>query len=150
VLDKFVEYVYLIFRGGTRGFNEAEMNILLSVLESLPNRDKSILKTQIESINFVQRQHPGRLVVAYYGNKENVPRLPYLASEHCLAKVIYNSGNKKRVTSLILHKGRFMSFERNVPQVSSEIDSILKIKLHPDGLSSVTEEIDAEEHRKNA
>jgi hypothetical protein len=39
-----------------------------------------------------------------------------------------------------------MTFERDVPQATSEIESLVKVTLHPSGHKSVIEELDAEEH----
>jgi len=132
--------------GGTRGFNDAERRLLSFVLEALPPQDREILSRQIASVRKVQRQHPGRLVAAYYRKQDDVPRLPYPGYAHCLANVSYKARGRTRTTSLVLHDGRFMTFERNVPQGLVEIESLAKVVLHPAGFRSVASEIDAEEH----
>jgi hypothetical protein len=138
--------ILAFLRGGTRGFNDAERKLLSFVLNVLPERDKSVLSTQLSSVSLVQRQHPGRLVVAYYRKPNRVPQLPYPGYEYCLANVSYKSGGKTKTTTLTLHDGRLMTFERDVPQATSEIESLVKVTLHPSGHKSVIEELDAEEH----
>ena len=150
MLKKMFDFFNIALHGGTQSFNDAEIKILSFVLESLPENDKEILAAQIRAVSLVQRQHPGRMVVAYYRKSKNVVQLPYLGYEHCLAKVTYKSSGKAKTTALVLHDGRFMTFERNVPKTISDIESLVRVDLHPDGFSGVAEEIDAEEHRKIA
>lgn len=139
--------VFDFLRGGSRSFNEAERQILQFTLEALPAKDRETLSKQIAAVTLVQRQHPGRLVVAYYKrNPEKVPLLPYPGVEHCIAKVSYKSNGKTRTTALVLHNGKFMSFERNVPQLPTDIESVVKVALHPEGFASIAEDIEAEEH----
>ena len=132
--------------GGTRGFNEAENRLLLFLQEALPASDREILSRQLMSIRKVQRPQPTRMVVAYYKNVADVPQLPYPGYEHCLGNVTYTTLGKSRTTSIVLHDGRFMSFERNIPQRLSDIEALTKVVLHPKGFSSVAGEIDAQEH----
>ncbi len=139
--------VFDFFRGGSRDFNAAEKQILSFACDALPPPDRATLQQQIASVNLVQRQHPERLVVAYYKNAETVEQLPYLGDEHCLAKVSYKSRGKTKTTFLVLHDGRFMTFERSVPQDSEDIESLVKVVLHPDDFKDVAEEIDGEEHK---
>lgn len=134
------------FRGGSRDFNEAEKRLLEFLMDALPASDREVLSRQLCSIRLVQRQHPGRLVVAYYKNQQDVPPLPYPGYEYCLAKVSYQSRGRTKATSLVLHNGRFMSFERNVPETLSDIESLGKVILHPEGYRGVASEIDNEEH----
>lgn len=147
MLNNFFDFLYVALRGGTRRFNDAEKQLLSFVLESLPENDKQVLSAQISAVSLVQRQHPGRLVVAFYRKPKNVVQLPYLGYEHCLAKVTYKSSGKSKTTALVLHDGRFMSFERNVPETMCDIESLVKVALHPSGYSNVAEEINAEEHQ---
>jgi len=86
------------------------------------------------------------MVVAYYDERSNFPKLPYDAYEYCLANVSYQSQGKTKTTSLVLHNGHLMSIERNVPQNISDIESLVKVVLHPKGFKSVTKELDEEEH----
>lgn len=134
------------FRGGSRDFNEAEKRLLSFLMEALPAEDREVLSRQLDSIRLVQRPHPGRLVVAYYKNQQEVPQLPYSGYEYCLAKVSYRSKGRTKATSLVLHDGRFMTFERNVPQTPDDIESLSGVTLHPEGPKGVAAEIDAEEH----
>jgi len=142
VLTKVLDF----FRGGSRDFNEAEKRLLSFLMDALPANDREVLSRQLGSIRLVQRQHPGRLVVAYYKKQQAVPQLPYPGYEYCLAKVSYKSKGRTKATSLVLHNGRFMSFERNVPENPSDIESLGKVILHPEGYSGVAEEIDTDEH----
>ena len=142
MLAKLSEFIF----GGTRGFNGAEARLLAAVADSLLPHDREVLKRQINSVRKVQRQNPGRLVVAYYSEGHDVPRLPYQGYEHCLAKVTYKSHGRSKTTSVVLHNGRFMTFERNVPQTLDEIETIQSVVLHPNGFTSVATDIDAEEH----
>jgi hypothetical protein len=142
MLNKIIEF----FRGGSSTFNDAEMMLLLFVAEALPEQERSVFSTQINSVSKVKRYHPGRLVVAYYPKSKNVNQLPYVGYEHCLANVTYRSKSKAKTTSITLHEGRLMTLERNVPRAQSEIESIIKVVLHPKGYKSVAEEINAEEH----
>lgn len=142
MLAKISEFLF----GGTRGFNEAEGRLLSFLVDALPAQDRDILSRQLMAVRKVQRQHPGRLVVAYYKKGDDVPQLPYLGYEHCLANVTYKSGGRTKTTSLVLHNGRFMTFERNVPQRISDIEALGAVVLHPSGFKSVAPEIDAQEH----
>lgn len=142
--------VIAFLRGGSSEFNEQEMRLLQATVESLPKKEAEILAKQITMVSLVQRQHPGRLVVAYYPKRTNAPQLPYLGYEYCISKVTYNSFGKRKTTDLVLHEGRFMTFERNVPHKEEKIESIVKVVLHPVGYKPVAEEIDAEEHGANA
>ncbi len=136
------------FFGGTRGFNEAETRLLSFLMDSLPTQEREILARQLISVRKVQRQNPGQLVAAYYKNGDEIPQLPYPGYEYCLANVTYMSGGRAKTTSLVLHNGRFMTFERNVPQHLSEIETLTSVVLHPKGFKSVAPEIDAQEHRE--
>ena len=133
-------------RGGTAGFNEAESRLLQSLLDALPQPDKSILSAQLAAVTLVQRQHPGRLVVAYYPMPERVPVLPYPGYEYCLANLRYRSKGKVRKTSIMLHDGRFMSFERKVPRSPEEIEALVEVELHPGRSGHIASDIDREEH----
>jgi hypothetical protein len=134
-------------RGGTREFNEAESILLSAVVKRLPTSEALILSEQIRSVSLVQRQHPGRLVVAYYNRSTTIPELPYPGYEHCLANVTYTtrSGTRKAM-SVVLHNARLMTLERNVPQNANEVKDVLSVKLHPRGYKSEANVIDEEEH----
>ena len=138
------------FRGGSRDFNEAEKRLLSALADALPEHEKEILLRQLSSVRLVQRQHPGRLVVAYYRNPQEVPQLPYRGIEYCIAKINYRTTGKTKATYLVLHHGRFMSFERNVPRTIADIESLGKVVLHPPTYKRVAQEIDAEEHDQSA
>lgn len=142
MLSKISEFLL----GGTRGFNEAEKRLLSFLADALPAQDRDILSRQLMAVRKVQRQHPGRLVVAYYKKGGDVPQLPYPGYEHCLANITYKSAGRTKTTSLVLHDGRFMTFERNVPRSLSDIEALGAVVLHPRGFKSVTPEIDAQEH----
>ncbi len=142
--------VIAFLRGGTSSFNEPELLLLHATLDSLPEEEAEILAKQIEAVSLIQRQHPGRLVVAYYPKRSNVPQLPYLGYEYCISKVTYKSAGKRKTTNLVLHDGRFMTFERNVPLRNEKIESIVQVVPHPGGYKPVAEEIDTEEHGANA
>jgi hypothetical protein len=146
VLNSWFRHLYARARGGTAGFNEAEMSILSFVLARLSEPDRTTLAAQIQAVDLVQRQQPGRLVVAYYRRRERVAVLPYSEYEYCLAKVKYLNRGKARTTSLVLHDGRFMSFERNVPESEEAIESLLSVEFHPGASPSVAKEIDRVEH----
>lgn len=145
MLTRIAEFLF----GGTRSFNDAEARLLSFLVDALPTRDREILLCQINSVGKVQRQHPGRLVAAYYKPGREVPRLPYPGDEYCLANVTYKSGARTRTTSLVLHDGRFMSFERSVPRSLSEISSLVAVVLHPGGFKTVARDIDGEEHGRD-
>ena len=132
--------------GGTRGFNEAEERLLSFLMDALPARDRRILVRQIQLVRKVQRQIPGRLVAAYYKSGVDVPRLPYPGDGHCLANITYVSDERPRTTSIVLHNGCLMTFERNVPRHLSEVEALVGLVLHPDGFESVAGDIDFQEH----
>lgn len=136
-------------RGGSSEFNEPEMMLLQATIDSMPKEEAEILAKQIEEVSLIQRPNPGRLVVAYYPKRSNAPQLPYFGYEYCISKVTYKSSGKIKTTNLVLHEGRFMTFERNVPLKKDKIESIIKVVLHPGGYKPVAEEIDAEEHGAN-
>ena len=150
MLNGWLRHLYAALQGGTPGFSAAESRVLSFVLDGLAEPDRSTLTAQIGAVALVQRQHPGRLVVAYYRRPETVPPLPYPGYEYCLAKVKYMSRDRARTTSLVLHDGRFMTFERNVPELESDIESLVAVEMHPGTRSSVAEEIDRAEHASNA
>lgn len=141
-----IEHILAFLRGGTSSFNQPELLILNSVIDSLPEQEAEILNKQIQSVCLVQRNNPGRLVAAYYSKSANIPVLPYSGYEYCLAKVSYKLDGKTKTTNVVLHNGKFMTFERNVPQKNDHIDSIINVALHPNDYKPVTPEIDAEEH----
>ena len=134
-------------RGGTRGFNPAETQLLSFVLGAMPEDERRILRAQIQAISHVQRQHPGRLVVAFYAKSSHTGSLPYPGYEYCLARVTYRTNGAKRTTAVVLHDGRLMSLERNVPTAEEEIEPPVRVTLHPGRPSPVAVEIDREEHR---
>jgi hypothetical protein len=142
VLGKVLDF----FRGGSRDFNEAEKRIISFLSEALSPEDREILSRQLAKIRLVQRTGAGRMVVAYYDERSDFPKLPYLGYEHCLANVSYKSQGKTKTTSLVLHDGHLMSLERNVPQKIADIDSLVKVALHPSGFTSVTKKLEEEEH----
>ena len=134
--------------GGTRGFNEAETRLLSFLMECLPAQEREILARQLMSVRKVQRQNPGQLVAIYYKRGHEPPPLPYPGYEHCLANVTYVSGGRANTTSVVLHNGRLMTFERNVPQRLSDIETLRLVVLHPKAFNSVSSSIDAQEHRE--
>ena len=142
MLAKISEFLF----GGTRGFNDAEARLLSFLMDSLPARDRDILACQLMSVRKVQRQNPGRLVAVYYRNSDEVPQLPYLGYEYCLANITYKSCGRSRTTSIVLHDGRLMTFERHVPTTLSDIETLSSVALHPGGFTTVAPDIDAEEH----
>lgn len=125
------------------------MLLLESALKELPDQEAPVFSKQIASVSLVQRHHPGRLVAAFYPKNKHVPQLPYGGYEYCLAKVSYRVNGKTKTTNLVLHDGRFITFERNVPLKNDNIESITKVVLHPDGYESMAAEIDREEHDEN-
>jgi len=150
VLKGWLRHLYAMLRGGTPGFSAAESRVLSFVLDGLAEPDRSTLTAQIAAVALVQRQHPGGLVVAYYRRPDIVPALPYPGYEYCFAKVKYISRGRARTTSLVLHDGRFMTFERNVPELESDIESLVAVEMHPGIQPSVAEEIDHAEHASTA
>jgi hypothetical protein len=142
VLRKVVAF----FRGGSSDFNSAEKRIISFMSEALPAAERDILAKQLTQIRLVQRPSAGRIVVAYYDERSNFPKLPYPGYEHCLANVSYRSKGKTKTTSLVLHDGHLMTIERNVPKEAADIESLVKVVLHPKGFTNVTRELDAEEH----
>ena len=145
MLTRFLDF----FRGGSRDFNEAERRLLSALADALPEQEKKILLRQLASVRLVQRQHPGRLVVAYYKNQHEVPQLPYRGTEYCIAKINYRSSGQTKATYLVLHHGRFMSFERSVPKTIADVESLGKVVLHPPTYKGVAQETDAEEHSQS-
>lgn len=145
-----IERVLEFLRGGTIGFNKPELLLLDSVIDALPKAESDILGKQVKLVSIVQRHNPGRLVAAYYPKRSYVPLLPYPGYEYCLAKVSYRLNGATRTTNVVLHDGKFMTFERNVPRKNDRIDAIVKVSLHPSGYKPVAQEIDAEEHGGNA
>jgi hypothetical protein len=150
VLNGWLRHLYAALRGGTPGFSAAESRVLSFVLEGMAEPDRSTLTAQIGAVALVQRQHPGRLVVAYYRRPNTVPTLPYAGYEYCLAKVKYMSRGRARTTSLVLHDGRFMTFERNVPELERDIESLVAVEMHPGIQPTVADEIDHAEHASTA
>ena len=138
--------VVAFFRGGTSDFNSAEKQIISFMTGALPVGEREILAKQLARLRLVQRPSAGQIVVAYYDERSNFPKLPYPSYEHCLANVSYKSKGKTKTTSLVLHNGHLMTIERNVPREIAEIESLVKVVLHPKGFTSVTKELDAEEH----
>lgn len=136
----------IFLRGGTSTFSISEKFIIASVENELPASDRAILEEQINSISLVQRQHPGRLVVAYYQKRNKPNILPYSGYEYCLAEVHYKHENKTRKVRLVLHDGRLQSLEGAVPISQKSSFKIKKVCLHPQGFKSIAEKIDAEEH----
>lgn len=147
MLKHLLDSVRAALRGGTRSFNPAETQMLSHVLMALPEVERSTLRRQMDAVSLVQRQHPGHLVVAFYPPAIDVATLPYPGYEYCLAKVTYRSRGRKRITAVVLHNGRLMSLERNVPIVEADIEPPVAVILHPRQRSSVATQIDAEEHR---
>lgn len=145
-----IERLLAFLRGGTVGFNKPELLILDSVLDVLPKAESDILSKQVGAVSLVQRHNPGKLVAAYYPKRLRVPSLPYSGYEYCLAKVSYRSNGTTKTTNVVLHDGKLMTFERNVPQGNDHIDAIVEVYLHPNGYKPVAQEIDAEEHGGNA
>jgi hypothetical protein len=148
VLNKLLETFSNAVTGRTKGFNAGEARLLQYLIEALPTGEKEILRSQLDAVSVVRRDQPGRMVIAYYRNPQRVPSLPYPGYEHCLAEVSYTSKGKPRKTALVLHDGRFMSFERNVSTSSEDVGGLVSVVLHPKGFSSVTREIDPEEHQE--
>lgn len=145
-----IERVLAFLRGGTIGFNKLELILLNSVIDALPKAESDILSKQVQSVSLVQRHNPGRLVAAYYPKGSYVPLLSYSGYEYCLAKVSYRCNGTIRTTNVVLHDGKFMTLERNVPRKNDRIDAIVKVSLHSSDYKPVTQEIDAEEHGGNA
>lgn len=133
-----------------RRFNAAEARLIGFVSEALPADEREVLARQFAAVRKVRRHHPGRLVAAYYGDASKVPTLPYPGYEHCLADVTYRSTSGPRTTSVVLHHGRLMTLERNVPHSLSEVGALVGVRRHPGGFKSVATQIDAEEHGEDA
>lgn len=146
--QRILRSVFIFFRGGTCGFNEAENKILAHFLAALPLEESETVRTQLLSLRLVQRPHPGRLSIAYFRNPNDLLRLPYLGYEYCLASVSYKTNLKTKTTAIVLHDGLLMTLEGNVPREINEIESLGKVVMHPQKFKSVTEELDAEEHQR--
>lgn len=147
MLTTLLRQISARLKGGTAGFNAAERTILAAVAEHLPDGERSAFAAQVEGVHLVQRQHPGRLVVAFYPRATQVQALPYSGYEYCLAKVQYKSvGGQRKTTSVVLHNGRLMSLESNVPQSEGDISEVSAVKLHPKGYRAEATAMDAEEH----
>lgn len=146
MIREALDSIRAAIRGGTPSFTRAEKQLLSHVLEALPEGDRRVLRAQLDAVSLVQRQHAGRLVVAFYPKSTDVVRLPYPGYEHCLAKVTYRSKGKKQTTAVVLHDGRLMSLERNVPIGEGDIEPPVAVTLHPGGHSGGAADIDAEEH----
>ncbi|WP_185232613.1 hypothetical protein [Teredinibacter franksiae] len=150
MLTNSLKKIGALLRGGLSEFNEPEKRLLEVTMNALPKEEAAIFAKQIEAVSLIQHQHPGRLVSAYYSKGINVPQLPFFGYEYCVSKVIYRVNGKNRTASLVLHEGRFMTFEGSVPLKGDKVESIVKVVLHPAGYKPVAEEIDAGEHDKNA
>jgi hypothetical protein len=150
VLEKLKDFVSILIYGGSTKFNSGEIAILTAVYNALPDNEKEIFEEQRNSVKLVQRQHPGRLVMAYYRKSANVSELPYSGYEYCLAEVKYKNSNRTKNTNVVLHDGLLQSLERAVPKDDTEIDKIINVTLHPKKYKSIADEIDAEEHSENA
>jgi hypothetical protein len=146
VLKGVLQSIGAALRGGSRTFSLAESRLLSAVVDALPEHERAVLKAQIDGVSLVQRQHPGRLVVAFYPRSLHLPVLPYPGYEYCLAKVTYKSKGRRKSTAVVLHDGRLMSLERNVPDQAADVEELVKVEIHPGGRSDVANEIDAEEH----
>jgi len=138
--------IYEFFFGGTPGFNDAEARLLASLGDAMPAQDRDVLLQQIRLVRKVQRQHQQRLVAVYYRKNVDIPKLPYPGNEYCLANITYRYEGRPKRTSVVLHDGCLMTFERNVPRRLSEIGEPISVALHPKRFKSVAPEIDAEEH----
>jgi hypothetical protein len=147
MLRRLLGSVRAALRGGTSSFSPAEKQVLSHVLAALPEAERSALRRQIDAVTLVQRQHPGRLVVAFYPKSADVAPLPYPGYEYCLAKVSYISRGRKKTTTVVLHNGRLMSLERHVPVDVGDIEPPVTVTLHPGPRSNMASQIDAEEHR---
>ncbi|WP_141758660.1 hypothetical protein [Duganella sp. HH105] len=145
-IGRFFVFLHGFFRRGTTRFNDAENKILAHLLAALPPVECEILRKQLLSLRLVQRPQPGRISIAYFRAPEDLEPLPYPGYEYCLATVSYKSANKTKTTAIVLHDGRLMTFERNVPRELNEIESLGKVVLHPKKFTTVTDEIDTEEH----
>ena len=117
---------------------------------ALPENEKVIFANQRNAVRLVQRQNPGRLIMAYYRKGAKIEKLPYAGYEHCLADVRYKNENGIKKTCVVLHEGVLQSLERNVPKSLDEVAIIVSVQLHPKGYKSVADEIDAEEHGNSA
>ena len=148
MLRELLHSIRASIRGGTPSFTRAEEQLLSHVLAALPEDERSALRAQIDAVSLVQRQHVGRLVVAFYPKSKDVARLPYPGYDHCLAKVTYRFKGKKKTTAVVLHDGRLMSLEGNVPIAEGDIEPPVAVTLHPGKRSGVAIDIDAEEHSR--
>ncbi|GLX76690.1 hypothetical protein tinsulaeT_00300 [Thalassotalea insulae] len=137
--------IIAFLRGGTSKFFVPEKLVLEAVMQELPQEEALILEEQIKSIFLVQRHNPGKLIAAYYPKKSQVPSLPYHGYEYCLAKVKYEVVGKTKTTDVVLHNGKLMTFERNVPLKNEQI-FVKEVKLHPSSYEPIALEIDASEH----
>lgn len=132
-----IEQIVAFFKGGTSKFFETELFVLNTVIKALPANDAVILKKQIDVVSLVQRPMPGKLITAYYPKKLSVPSLPYSGYEYCIAKLIYRSQDKQRIIHVVLHEGKLMSLEGNVPLKNDCIDEIISVELHPNDYKSI-------------
>lgn len=140
-----LKHVWAFLRGGTACLNPAELKLIDALIEALPHDEAKILKAQIAKIDLVQRPQAGRMTIAFYRKNLDVALFKQDGYEYCLAKLRYLSGGKKRVTSIVLHDGKFMSIERNIPLKVKDVTKVIEVILHPDDYKPVAEEIDAEE-----
>jgi len=149
-VGKIADLFNAAFYGGSRSFNAGENAILDAVEAELPESEREIFSKQRGAVNLVQRQHPGKLVMAYYRKASSVPEMPYMSDEFCLAEVWHKRDKQPRKTNVVLHNGILQSLERSVPEDESDIREIVSVCLYPNSYQSLAEELDAEEHDKNA
>lgn len=150
MLKKLWSSLLSFLKGGTASFHSGEMFILNAVLQALPSDERLVFAQQIEAISLVQRPQPGRMTIGFYRKPASIRALPYQDYEHCLAEVQYSTQGKVKKTNIMLHRGRLQSIERSIPAKSFLSTAKPRVTLHPIGVKSVAEEIDAEEHGAGA
>ena len=149
-MEKLKDFANILIYGGSTKFNSGENVILTAVYNALPENEKEIFEKQRNSVKLVQRQHPRRLIMAYYRKSANITELPYSGYEYCLAEVKYKNNNRTKKTNVVLHNGVLQSLEREVPKEQTEVNEIVSVVLHPKGYKGVAEEINDEEQGENA
>ena len=136
---------YKLVYNGSFAPTALEREIVAAVASKLPENDATILLSQLDNFEYIQRLHKGRLVAFYFGRYRG-PLLWRTDTQFCLAEVKLRGSSKNNIANIVCYSGRLGMIQyRRAPEPTMTIDGV---KLLPEKFVDVEEAVRRSAHGK--
>lgn len=136
---------YICAFNGRFSLTKAETALMDAVIGKLPQEDANAFRTQVKSMEYLQRWHKGRVVYFWHGRYTG-PLLSRRDTQCCVAQVSLKEAGKSTVANVVSIRGvlRMLQFRRT-PGVSMTVESVV---LYPQKYVDVEQAVHRSEHGK--